>query len=1085
MSIPSFSVKQPVLVNLIVLLIIVSGIFAYRSMPKERIPNITIELAIIRTTMAGASPKEIEQLITIPIEKMIANVDEVEEINSTSSNGISTITVEFDQNIDNLFEKVTEVRNQIDLVSDLPEDADDPIVREAKVSFEMIRVCLVGEAPEAEIKAVAEDLEDALRIIDGVEDVVVDGVREREIWVEVDPYRLHSYGISLSEIAGVLHGRNLNLPGGLLRVARNEYVLRNKAEYRSIGEMGDTVLRGSDEEGYILLSDVAKITDTYEERKTMTRLDGEPGIILTLKKSKQSNALDLVKEVREEVAKFESRLPAGVHLRYIDDTSIEVRDRLQGLYWNFLVGLGLVITSLTLFVGWRASLMVAFGLPVAFLATFVLMNSLGMSVNMISLFGLVLVLGLIVDDSIVVCENAFRHVEQGLSLREAAVKATDEITWPVIATVLTTVAAFLPMLMMSGPLGKFMAQIPVVVSMALLASLFECLFVLPAHILEFGGAGKSGPRHEQRPWVTAVTGSYKRAIKVLLRGRYPVVAGVIVAAFGAIYLARGHMDFILFGGRDLESFTISVEAPPGASLSETTRMLDELEAAALKIRLQTPEIDTMRLRAGRVNLDRLRGDSAASNLGEINFKLVPLQDRDRFGQFYREQFRGLLDEVAGARKLRLIDANDGPPVGKPVMVRIRGENFDTMQAISKEIAQYLATIEGVTDITDDFPPGKDEIRPLLSEKRLAAIGLDMRAASMEIRGAFDGIEATSIHDGDEDIDVILKYDEAYRQSLSDVSQMVFATPVGLVPFSNIGEIERGAGFSTIQRYNQKRSIKVLAEVIEGVTTSKTVNENLIAHFADLSDRYPGFSLDFGGEFEDTNESLSSLARAFVITMILIYVILGGLFQSFVQPFIVMFAVPFSFIGVVLGFYLLDEPLGMMAIIGIIALAGIVVNGALILIEFINANRKNGFDRIESITEAGSVRFRPIVLTAITTILGLSPMSLGMFGVDPILKPMAMAIVWGLSFATVLTLVIIPCVYAIFDDVFVHVLRRPPLGLTKEEYSRLKSERQREDNEFFHQDGQESDDAKGNGLPAAARSHPGGSYASVSGTDPIH
>ena len=370
------------------------------------------------------------------------------------------------------------------------------------------------------------------------------------------------------------------------------------------------------------------------------------------------------------------------------------------------------------------------------------------------------------------------------------------------------------------------------------------------------------------------------------------------------------------------------------------------------------------------------------------------------------------------------DSRDGPPVGKPVQVRVKGDDFGKLREIAGEIKTYLSSVEGVTDVMDNFPPGKDEVRPILDLEKIHAMGLDVRTAAAEVRGAFEGIEATTIHDGEEEVEVMVKYDPEHRRSLADLGLMYFSTPAGMIPFSNVAQMERREGFAQISHHNRKRTINVLADVDEKVITSREINERLMAKFADVQEQHPGYSLSFGGEFEDTQESLASLVRAFGLAILLIYMILGTLFHSFAQPLIVMVAIPFSFVGVVFGFYVMDEPLGMFAIVGIIALCGIVVNESLVLIDFINQRRHEGAGRWESIRDAGVVRFRPIILTSITTIVGLIPMSAGMFKVDPFLRPMTLAMTWGQSFATVLTLVIVPCVYAIFDDVCILLTKRP-------------------------------------------------------------
>lgn len=1025
-------VRQPVLVNLLVILILVSGVFSYRNMAQDQFPDVSVDIVMVTTLMQGAAPQEVEQLITTPLEEEIAKLDGIDRMTSVSSDGRSLIAIELEAGVDSIFEKVTEVQNQIEKVQNFPQEAETPIVTEIKVRFDTVTVALIGHAPETEVKKFAELLDDELNNLAGVEEVVIAGLREREIWVEVDPHRLHSFGLGLHDVSQALRGRNLNLPGGLIRMGRGEFVVRTEAEFRNVEEILDTVLFRDETGGYVYLRDVARVRDTFEDPVSMARLDGQDAVLLTVKKSKESNAIEVVDRVRALVERYRERLPAGLEMRIVADSSIEIRERLDSLYSNFAFGLVLVILSFAFSIGMRAAFVVVLGLPVAILGTFILLNAYGYTVNTLVLFSLILVLGLIVDDAIVVCENVYRLIEEGVHFREAAIRGTHEIMWPVVATVLTTVAAFLPLLLMGGVLGKFMSIIPIVVSLALMASLLEALFILPSHIAEWGSAPTAeGRKHAPRPWMVAMSRHYERLIAHLLRLRYVMVAGTIALAGLAGWVGTQHMDFILFGGRDLQRFSLVIEAPASASLAETTRILSELEERALEVAERSPEVRHVRMRSGMTD-QGVQGLVTASNVGEVEIELVPLTERQRMGHEIKNDYRERVEDVAGARTMSFEDRRDGPPVGKAVQIRIRGDNFDTLKRIADEIKAYLSTLDGVTEIMDNFPPGKDEVRPVLDLERVALAGLDVRSVAAEIRGAFDGIEATTVHDGDEEVEVMVKYDESYRSSLSDVSEMQFATPQGMIPFRNIGHIERTRGFSSISHFNQKRTINVLADVVEGKMTSKEANEAVMARFADIPVRYPGYSLDFGGEFEDIQESLSAMVRAFTVTLILIYVILGGLFSSFTQPFIVMFAVPFSFIGAIFGLYLINEPLGMFAIIGIIALAGIVVNDSLILIDFINTRRREGVGLRHSIIHAGAARLRPILLTSITTVAGLFPMAYGIFGGDPLLRPMALSIVWGLTFSTILTLVIIPCVYAIGDD-YAKLVLRHPLGLTRAEW----------------------------------------------------
>lgn len=1027
MTLSELSVSRPVMVNLLVALIVIGGVVSYREMAKDQFPDVSMEMVMVTTTMPGASPKEIEQILTIPMEEQISKIDEIDEISSTSSEAVSTIMVQFEPGIESIFEKITEIQNQIEKVERFPAEAKNPQVQEMKIPFPTVSVSVRGTAPEGEIKEFVEDLEEALENLPGVDDVRVAGLREREIWVEVDPLRLYSYGdLSLSSVAAALGRRNLNLPGGLIRMERGEFSVRTEAEYENVEQIRQTILRGNSKDGYVYLSDVAEVTDTFAERVTLARLDGRPAVTLTINKTTNSNAIEVVEGIRAKVQELEARLPAGLEIVVTDDASIEIKNRLRSLFSNLGVGLILIIASFSFFIGWRPALMVAAGIPVSFLATFIMLNAWGYSVNMLVLFALILVLGLVVDDAIVVCENVYRHVENGMPLREAAVYGTKQITWPILATVMTTVAAFLPLLLMTGILGSFMSTIPIVVTLALLASLFEVFFVLPAHIVEWGG---SHPRalaqhsRDARPWLQSLLRFYERRLTFFLRYRYLTFIVLVATAFGVGNLAYTRMEFILFGGQDLQGFAVVIEAPSGASLGETTRIMSEVEQRALQIADTGVGIETVRSEVGTL---RRQGFSrtVGTNYAEVSINLVSHRERERTGHEIKNQIRDLLQDITGARTINFEETRMGPPVGMPVAIRIKGDSFDTLQTIANEIKDFLAQIEGVKDIVDSFPPGKDEVRPRLDLEKVAALGLDVRMIATEIRAAFGGLEATRIYDGNEEVEVIVKLNREHRQSLSGLAELRFAGPNGLIPFRNIGEIERGAGFSTIAHHNQKRSIQVTADIVEGVNNSRRVNEQMIAHFAGLQERYPGYVLEFAGEFADTQESLTSMLRAFLITLVLIYVILGGLFQSFVQPLIVMVSVPFAFIGVVVGFFIMGQPMGMFSTIGIIALAGIVVNDSLILIDFINRERSRGLGRNASILKASAARLRPIILTSITTVLGLMPMVLGLFGVDDFLRPMAMAIAWGLSFSTVLCLVVVPCVYRIFDDFSMLITRKP-------------------------------------------------------------
>ncbi len=1033
MSVPSISVNRPILANLLMILVIVGGIFSYQQMGQEIFPEMPMEMVNVTTILPGASPKEVEQLLTIPIERELEKIDDIDVMTSTSGDGFSSIVIQFEAGVGDLFQKVTEIQNQIEKVERFPAEAERPSVTEVKASFEIMTLSLVGDAPEREMRDLSRDLRESLRRVPGIDEVTVHGLREREIWVEVDPYRLQSYGLSLRAVSQALRDRNLNLPGGLIRLDRGEFAVRTEAEFTNLDEIFETILLEDRDGGYVRVRDLATVRDTFAETSALARLNGHPSLNITIKKSPDSNALDISTAVRATLDAYESRLPAGSQLVVLKDTSIDIGNRLRALFQNFAVGLMLVALSFTVAIGWRAAIIITAGLPVAFLGSFIFLNAWGYTLNELVIFAMILVLGLIVDDAIVVCENIYRHLEEGMPLKQAAIFGAEQISAPVVATVMTTVAAFLPLLMMGGIVGKFMATIPVVICLALVASLFEAFFILPAHVLEWSGTRPTREAPKPREWVASLSIAYERFISSCLRWRYACVTLVVLAAAGSLIVAS-KMDFILFGGNDVQSFSVGMEGRPSASLHETDRILREIESDVLAVRTNNPDIRAVRTRAGAMSRGAYNSVSG-SHVGQISIELVPEGERRQSGRQTLAEVRENLEFIPGARAIHFEEAEQGPPVGKAVHVQIKGDNFATLEQIADEIATFLSTLDGVHEITDNFPPGKDEVVPAFDLQRLANTQLDVAAIAQEIRGSFEGLEATRIYDGNEEIEVMVKLAPQHRRSLADLAEMQFATPQGPIPFSNVADLVRRQGVSQIQHHNSRRAIEVMAEVDEQVITSQRANRQLMARFSDIADRHPGYTIEYGGEFEDTEESVASLMQAFVIAVVLIYVILGGLFGSFIQPLIVMFSVPFSFIGVVLGFYVLGQPLGMSALIGTLALTGIVVNDSLILIEFINRRRSEGVGVEDSIRRAGSARLRPIILTSITTIAGLLPMSLGLFGVDESLRPMAIAITWGLSFATLLTLVIIPCVYRIFDDISL-LLRRRPLAMKRDEEATL-------------------------------------------------
>jgi multidrug efflux pump subunit AcrB len=634
---------------------------------------------------------------------------------------------------------------------------------------------------------------------------------------------------------------------------------------------------------------------------------------------------------------------------------------------------------------------------------------------MLSLFGLILVIGIIVDDAILVCENACRHIEEGLSPGEASVVGTKEITWPVIAAVSTTAAAFMPLLLMTGVLGKFFGIIPKVVTFALVASLAEALFILPSHIADFAKPVPSDRlKNAADGWLQRLTRVYLKLLGFTLHRRYLCLSSAIAFAACCLAFAYSFMPFVLFPARDVEEFGVTIKMPVGTKLEETGRVVAQLERAALQ--LPKEEVNAV---IGRVGTGQLANYDfqTGTHIGQVVLDLTERFHRKRAGLEIVNEYREAVAGIPGPTEVNFLEWREGPPVEPAVELHLRGDGFEVLRGIADDMRAYLSGIEGTRDIADNFEPGKQEARIIVDEEKAYLMGLDMATIGYAVRYAVDGGIASSIHDQGEEIDLRVILREESRRNLEDIEEMRFRNRAGaLVPFRNFGRIEQTPGYTNINRRERKRAVTVSANVEENVITSVEINRLLKGHYGDLSKRNPGYSMKFSGEYEETQEQMVALAKAFGVAILLIYVILGSLFKSFVMPLVVMLAVPFSFIGVVVGFYVMGESLGLMAIIGTIGLAGIVVNNSLILVDFINTGREAGLERLDATLRACRLRLRPIILTSTTTIFGLLPLALGLFGVSPFLTPVAVAIVWGLAFSTFLTLLLVPGIYCIVDDV---------------------------------------------------------------------
>ncbi len=1028
-----FSIGNPVIVNLLVLLIIISGLVSYVRLKRELFPDFSRRVVRIDTTYPGASPEEVEELITARIEDRVRNVDGLNEMLSTSREGHSEIRLRMQSDTE-MSRALGDVRAALDRVVGLPEGAEEPRVSEVLSTIPVITVALSGDIPEQELREVAKDVRDELRRVDGVATVSIFGIRESRILIEIDPERLDQYRLSLDEIRAAVGNQNRNVPGGALKTARGEILVRTLGVAGGVGDVERMILRSTDTGHALTVADVADVRESFEDATMLARFDGKPSLNLVVVKELSGDTISVAERVRDSVAEIRKTLPGTVSLGIFNDFSVFIRNRLGTLGESGAIGLSIVLAVLCVFVRGRIALMTSLGIPFAVLGCLVLMSVYGLSLNMISAFGLILVLGLLVDDAVIVTENVYRYVEQGLPPKEAALQGTHEVAWPVVTTVLTTVAAFVPFLLIPGTMGFFMEPLPWVVTFALLLSLLEVLFILPSHLSDvITPAYANKVRRGERLWLTRlrrrerlaglrrlhVSGqrtefaslrhAYEKLLGVAVRWRYVAVTLVVAGSVLLAAAAQYRVPFVLFREFESSQFFVNFETSPNAKLEDTEAVA--VQAEGIVAGLPPGEVKSLSTTVGVAFLDVNRV-VRGSNVGQLTLELN--DDRDRSTAEVIGDLREKMERIPGITKLQFLGLQAGPG-GPDIEARIIGEDLESLRRLTGEVKGFLATLPGVRDIRDDLVAGKEELRISLKPEG-RTLGLDVRSIARQVQQGFQGAEASSIQRGDEDVPIVVRFPRDRRSHVDTVSRMKLTLPSGERVFlREVADIGTGISPSQINRDDRKRTLSVFAEVEAEKTTVVEATDALKRQFADVGRRYPGQRVVVKGERQEMEESLAALPQISLITLFVIYFVLGSLFKSFIQPFIVMAAIPFAFGGVVIGHLVMGENLSFLSLLGFVALAGVVVNDSLILVDFINRARRRGVSAYDSIIQSGVVRLRPVMLTTVTTIGGLVPLAFFATGQARFLSPMAISVVWGLAFATVLTLILTPCLYAMLDD----------------------------------------------------------------------
>ncbi|MFQ6678081.1 MAG: efflux RND transporter permease subunit, partial [Fidelibacterota bacterium] len=1017
MNIAKFSVKNSVLVNMLMIGLFAFGGFSLMQLPRELNPNIDFNWVFVTVPYPGAAPTETENLIVDPIEDEIKDIEKISEIQSTSGEGFGFLLIKFgDMSANEFSKKLSEVKSEIDKVY-LPEDAEDPFIDDFSSSdfVPVITVNMAFSIPEENAFKIADELEDELTDLPGISKVQVSGFAQREIWIEVDPSKLNTYSISFDEIVLALKIRNLNVPGGNITIGKTEYLIRSLGEYQSLDEIKHTIIRKSPSGEFIKISHVATVVDRREELKILSRLNGDQSVTFSLSKKSDANSLETIDNIKQVVNNFSQKAPDGVSFGYTMDNSIYINRVLNVLRNNAVIGMIIIMIVLYVFLGKRNALLASLGIPISFFITFIFMSITGYSLNGNTLFALVMVLGIIVDDAIIVIENCHRYRLKGFNSVDSAIMGTKEVVTPILSSIGTNIAAFLPLILLTGIMGKFMRIIPFVFSLALIASMFEAFFLLPSHYADWTLKSKEHKKGDRKFFIR-FRKKYRRLLVKVLRRRYLVIIGLIVVlllSFTVIPL----VGVELFGEEDFDQFTVLIKLPEGTSLEETDRIVKKFENAAENLPQEAIKHMITNVGLIQANEEWL----TKKNVAQIMFQLEPNETREISTKTLIRMMEENVKTISGPTSVEFEEVTGGPPVGKDISIKVQGRYLSNIKNAALALQDSLKLFEGVSGINDNYPAGKSEIKIIADEEKAALYGFNIQTVAMFVRSAFDGIKATEFRDADEEIDVIVRYDAANRKSLDDVLNLRVTNNMGqTVALRDIVKFEIKPGPTEINRFDQKRTIMVTANVDKSIITIDKVSSRLSSVFTNIERSFPGVSIKTGGQFEEFANTFANIGQLFALSLIIIFLILGTQFNSYSQPLIILTTIPFSLIGAMLGLLISGNPFSIVSMFGFVALAGIVVNDAIVMIDFIN-NRRSNEDMSsnqywKSIIDSGQIRLRPILLTSLTTISGLLPMAVGLGGQSGMWAPLANVILFGLLISTILTLFVIPCFVAILDDI---------------------------------------------------------------------
>lgn len=1018
-------IRNPVAANLLMIGILLFGIFSINTrLPLEVFPSFELDRITVTTVFRGATPQSVEDGVTLRVEEAIYDLEGIKKLNSRSAEGVSIVTAEVENNYD-ARELLSDIKLRVDAISTLPVDAERPTIDLASRVQEVISVVVSGDTDQKELRKLGDITRDNLLKKDGITRIDFDANTDYEIAIEISPSTLKSYNLTLERVARAIQQGSVDLSAGNIKTANGDVLIRTDGQAYSKQEFENIPIIADGSRKAILLKDIATVNDGFEESPLIVLFNGKPAVSMSVYRTGKQSALDIAEKVRGYVDDVKDDLPQGVSIDYWRDNSVVVKNRLSTLTASAMQGGFLVLLLLTLFLRPSVAFWVCLGIPVSFMGAFMLMPYLGVTINLISLFGFILVLGIVVDDAIVTGENIYRHMRQGSDSFTAALEGTREVAVPVTFGILTTVAAFSPLLMIEGVRGDIFAQIPLVVIPVLLFSLIESKLILPAHLRHVKPRREASDLNKLSRIQQKISHGFE---DVILKYYRPLLSnalnnkGITIALALAVLtlsisvVKNGHLKFIYFPKIEDEAVLATLTMPSTTGFETTNQYVNHMvdQAKNLQEKHRNPE-------TGESVINYVISFSGATmtevkpNSGIVAFEVVSPDKRHKEISVAElsNEWREMIGVIPGAERLSMkAEIAQG---GKPIDIQLNGENLEHMIEIAEIVKQQLRTYPDVYDIQDSSSGGKEEFNIDLKPAAYP-LGITLSNIAQQVRQGFFGFEAQRIQRGRDEVRVMVRFPIEDRSSFEDLYNLPITTADGsTIPLADLATITPSQSPSALYRVNRFRTLNVRADADKKTANIEAIKKELKERLDAAMINYPGIEYEMEGEAKEQKESFGSLGIGMLFVLLAIYTLLAIPFKSYSQPLIVMSIIPLGIVGAIWGHIIMFKSLSIMSIMGMLALIGVVVNDSLVLVDYINKQRRKGLELMEAVLNAGAARFRPIMLTSLTTFAGLTPLLMEKSTQAQFLIPMAISLGFGILFATLITLIIIPVNYVLFEN----------------------------------------------------------------------